>query len=290
MPIPPKSFLTTWLLSLFLGVLGIDRFYLGQVGLGLGKLFTCGGCGIWAFVDLILHLAGASHDKYGRPLAERERYKTMAWIVSAVVCALGMLISAINGAIDDDPELSSAPAVTQQAEQAAEGATGDGESSKADDAQSSTDTKDETSAAAEGGDEEKAAPAEQKVGVGDTVKADDVELTVTDVKTGVGQVGDTYWNEKPQGEFVIVEVEVKNAGKEEVTVWSNDFTLLGKDGSQYSTSDDAFIEDDALVLESVNPGNTYKGKLVYDVPKGTEVPTLQMTPSWFGETAEVDLS
>ena len=35
-------------ISLFGGSLGIDRFMLGQVGLGIGKLLTCGGCGIWS--------------------------------------------------------------------------------------------------------------------------------------------------------------------------------------------------------------------------------------------------
>lgn len=43
---------TALILSLFLGCYGIDRFYLGHTGLGVGKLLTCGGCGIWAIIDL----------------------------------------------------------------------------------------------------------------------------------------------------------------------------------------------------------------------------------------------
>lgn len=49
--VPFKDPTTALLLSLFLGCYGIDRFYLGQAGLGVGKLLTCGGCGIWAIID-----------------------------------------------------------------------------------------------------------------------------------------------------------------------------------------------------------------------------------------------
>jgi TM2 domain-containing membrane protein YozV len=43
---------TTYLIvSLLGGSLGIDRFMLGDTGLGIGKLLTCGGAGIWAIID-----------------------------------------------------------------------------------------------------------------------------------------------------------------------------------------------------------------------------------------------
>jgi TM2 domain-containing membrane protein YozV len=61
----PKSWLATLLLSIFLGELGIDRFYLGKVGTGILKLITLGGFGIWWIIDIILTIAGAATDKQG---------------------------------------------------------------------------------------------------------------------------------------------------------------------------------------------------------------------------------
>ena len=49
-----KDPVTTLILSLLVGGLGIDRFYIGDTGLGIAKLLTCGGCGIWTIVDYFL--------------------------------------------------------------------------------------------------------------------------------------------------------------------------------------------------------------------------------------------
>ena len=66
---PQKSQGTTFLLSYFLGYFGADRFYLGQTGLGIAKLLTCGGLGIWALVDLILIGMGKMKDAEGNSLS-----------------------------------------------------------------------------------------------------------------------------------------------------------------------------------------------------------------------------
>lgn len=63
-----KEWLVTVLISFFLGGLGIDRFYLGYTGLGVAKLLTCGGLGIWALIDFILILMRKVTDAQGRPL------------------------------------------------------------------------------------------------------------------------------------------------------------------------------------------------------------------------------
>jgi len=63
-----RDWLTATLLSFFVGVLGIDRFYLGYTGLGILKLITLGGCGIWALIDFILIAMGSLGDANGLPL------------------------------------------------------------------------------------------------------------------------------------------------------------------------------------------------------------------------------
>ncbi len=49
-----KNPTTVLIVSIIVGYLGIDRFMIGDTGLGIGKLLTCGGLGIWQIVDWFL--------------------------------------------------------------------------------------------------------------------------------------------------------------------------------------------------------------------------------------------
>jgi hypothetical protein len=69
-PYSDKSKIVAGLLELFLGWVGAGRWYLGNTGIALGQLFTCGGLGIWSLIDAIMMLTGNVRDQYGRPLRD----------------------------------------------------------------------------------------------------------------------------------------------------------------------------------------------------------------------------
>lgn len=63
-----KDWLVTLLLSVFVGSLGIHRFYVGKIGTGILQLITVGGCGIWTLIDIIMIATGNFKDKDGNEI------------------------------------------------------------------------------------------------------------------------------------------------------------------------------------------------------------------------------
>ena len=61
------NWLMALLLSIFLGSLGVDRFVMGHVGLGILKLITGGGCGVWWLIDVIL-------------IATKHKFEGIEWV------------------------------------------------------------------------------------------------------------------------------------------------------------------------------------------------------------------
>ena len=66
-----KDWLITLILSIVVGGFGIDRFYTGSVLLGVLKLVTLGGLGVWWLIDLIMLVTGNYKDGDGNRIATK---------------------------------------------------------------------------------------------------------------------------------------------------------------------------------------------------------------------------
>src|SRR6266566_9675005 len=68
-----KSWVTATFLCLFLGMLGVHRFYTGRIVSGIFQLLTFGGFGIWTLIDLIMIYTDSFKDDMGLLLTRTER-------------------------------------------------------------------------------------------------------------------------------------------------------------------------------------------------------------------------
>ena len=62
------DWLALFLLTFFVGVLGVHRFYVGKIGTGVLMLITLGGLGVWLLVDLLLVVTGQFTNKDGQKI------------------------------------------------------------------------------------------------------------------------------------------------------------------------------------------------------------------------------
>ncbi|HEX5796764.1 MAG TPA: DUF4352 domain-containing protein [Candidatus Saccharimonadales bacterium] len=129
--------------------------------------------------------------------------------------------------------------------------------------------------------------------LGEPARDGKFEFTVTKMSCGQKTIGNNeFTRTTAQGEFCIMDLRVKNIGNEPQTLFADNQYVYNTEGQKYSYDSDAVLslDDTANVwLEEINPGNTVKGKLVFDVPKGTKVTKAELHDSTFSNGIEVNL-
>ena len=253
---PGKSFITTWILSLLLGSLGVDRFYLGKIGTGVAKLLTAGGLGIWSIVDLIITLTGNARDKDGRPLEGYLENKKMAWIVTGVVWLIGVVVGILFTLVS----IASTAAMMEQL-------------------QKSPATQ---SAAAEDPAATESAPAPSSGNANSFVvtvsEGNTVKVTVTD-SLYVNEIPSMSYMTPNNGGFLLVEVSWETLTGTSSSNSAN-FAAYDADGKE---GERIYLEEGGLPSEMDSPaGQVHSGVVAFDIKNG---PTTIEISDDFGDKA-----
>jgi hypothetical protein len=120
--------------------------------------------------------------------------------------------------------------------------------------------------------------------------ASNVHIKVLGMETK-DSVGNQYITKKAQGTFKIIKLSVKNNQKDAITVDSNSFKLLDSEKREFSQSSEggttfsvANNSAQVFIINTVNPGNTLEGYVVFDVPKEAKGFVLQAKGGFTGDT------
>lgn len=100
--------------------------------------------------------------------------------------------------------------------------------------------------------------------IGEKATDDDYQFTVTKIECGVSRVGDSYPDEKVEGQFCLVSLQVKNVGNDPINYSSENQTLVDTEGKNYSPDDNAWIDSDPYI--ELNPDNTLNTIVPFDMP------------------------
>jgi hypothetical protein len=148
------------------------------------------------------------------------------------------------------------------------------------------------------GSSPKASPATapQAAGVGTAVRDGKFQFTVTSVSQAKS-AGDTTdgLGDTAQGEYTILHVTVTNIGSEAQTLDDSSQYVYDASGRKYDASTEADIDLNSsngagsVFLNNINPGNSVKGELAFDMPTGTRAAKAELHDSAFSGGVTVNL-
>lgn len=135
------------------------------------------------------------------------------------------------------------------------------------------------------------APAADTAGIGTPVRDGKFEFTVTEVQPGVTEIGDEYFGEQAQGQFVLVRLTASNIGDEAQTLFGDNQTLVDEQGREHSANTMAalYLDDNDTFANEINPGNTVQGTIVFDIPVDAVPASIELHDSAFSGGVTVSL-
>jgi hypothetical protein len=144
----------------------------------------------------------------------------------------------------------------------------------------SSDDKNSTSNAKDGGD----GKAAQNAGLNTAVRDGKFEFVVSAVDCNKTEVGSKYLNKKAQGQFCVVTLSAKNIGSKAQTFFVDSqkaVTTSGTECAPDSTATMYMSGEQSTWINEINPGNAISGSIVFDVPTNVKIAKLELHDSMF---------
>lgn len=134
-------------------------------------------------------------------------------------------------------------------------------------------------------------PIEAKIG--QAVRDGKFEFTVKNIECGRPSVGtNQYVTKTAQGQYCLLNLNVKNIGNEAQGLFSSNQKLLNAQKQQYAADDTATIyaaPNSSAWYSNINPGNSVEGAIVFDIPKDQTPTTAELHDSAFSSGVKVSL-
>lgn len=129
-------------------------------------------------------------------------------------------------------------------------------------------------------------------GIGDSVRDGKFQFKVTKV-THAKRIGGRYLGQKAQGEYTILHITVTNIGSEAQNLDDSAQFVYDAKGRKFSADSTADIyangSSNSVFFNQINPGNTVRGKIAFDLPKGDTAVKAELHDSVFSGGVVVSL-
>jgi Domain of unknown function (DUF4352) len=130
-------------------------------------------------------------------------------------------------------------------------------------------------------------------GIGTPVRDGKFEFVVQSLSCGHATVQRSVLTKKAQGQYCLVELDVRNIGTDAQTFADAYQRAIAPDGTRYGTDTQAGVIanlDGTLAWNLINPGNAVSGTIAFDIPAGARITTLELHDSPLSRGVRVALA